>query len=259
MDLRKKPLQLLVCLALSHTAWAEDREPSATPYRPSVSAPAAMSEPGWLDLEFGGQRSKGGGDKTRDSLPVALKLAFDKDWGLVLGSELGVRRTDLGGSIFTGAGDVTTLIKHRIATANEDTAWGFAAGVKLPTARDSIGSGKTDFILNGIFSKDFAGDNHLDANLGLTRLGAYGPGEGRIQYGWAAALSHTLNDRWSVFAEPSGTYRSSVASTAQLMVGASYSYSKRTVFDVAVARGLTSATPHWQLQAGGTVLLARLW
>lgn len=218
-----------------------------------------MSEPGWLDFEFGGQRSKGGGDKTRDSMPVTAKLAFNSDWGLVLGSELGIRRTDLGGKTFNGAGDVTALVKHRWATASEDMAWGAMAGVKLPTANDDVGSGKTDLILTGIFSKDFSGSNHLDINLGVTRLGAYGPGEGRMQYGWAAALSHGLNDQWSLFAEPSGTYRHAVPSTAQLMLGASYAYTRRTVFDVALARGLTSATPHWQLQAGVTVLLARLW
>ena len=259
MNSRKKLLLFVLCLALSHTACAEDNEPAATPYRPSVSSPAAMSEPGWLDVEFGWQRSKGGGDKIRDSMPVAAKLAFNKDWGIVLNSEVGVRRTDFSDTLFTGVGDVTALIKHRIATASDDTAWGFAAGVKAPTAKDSIGSGKTDLIFNGIFSKDFAGDNHLDANLGATRLGAYGPGEGRMQFGWAAALAHTVNEQWSVFAEPSGTYRSSVASTAQLMIGASYSYSKRAVFDFAVARGVTSATPDWQVQVGVTFLLGRLW
>jgi hypothetical protein len=259
MNLRKKPLLVLVCLAFGQTAFAEDSEPAATPYRPSVSAPAALSEPGWLDVEFGGQRTRGGGDKVRDSLPVAVKLAFNKDWGVVLGSELGVRRTDPSDAVFTGVGDLTVLIKHRIATASEDTAWGFAAGAKLPTAKDSIGSGKTDLILNGIFSTDFAGGNHLDANLGVTRLGAYGPGEGRNQYGWAAAVSHTINEQWSVFVEPSGTYRNSVPSTAQLMVGASYTYNKRAVFDFGVARGLSSASPDWQLQVGVTFLLARLW
>lgn len=256
---RNKPFLMIACLALGHAARAQDNEPAATPYRPSVSAPAAMSAPGWLDFEFGGQRSRGGGDKTRDSLPVTAKLAFNKDWGIVLGSELGLRRTDQGGNFFTGAGDVTALIKHRFSTADEDTAWGAQAGVKLPTAKNSLGSGKTDLIVTGIFSQDFAGNNHLDANLVLTRLGAYAPGEGRMQFGWAAAVAHTIDDRWSVFAEPSGTYRHSAPATAQLMAGASYNYSKRAVFDFSVARGLTSATPHWQLQGGVTLLLARLW
>ncbi|CAN5422806.1 hypothetical protein BH11PSE11_BH11PSE11_01610 [soil metagenome] len=258
MNARTRPL-LLALLALSQAANAEVSEPAATPYRPSVSAPAAMSEPGWLDMEFGWQRSKGGGDRIRESFPVAAKLAFNKDWGVVLNSELGVRRTDFSDAVFTGMGDVTLLLKHRMPTASEDAAWGIMAGAKLPVAKDSIGSGKTDLILNGIYSTDFSGNNHLDANLGVTRLGAYSPGESRNQYGWAAAFAHNLNEQWSVFVEPSGTYRRGASSTAQIMSGASYSYSKRAVFDFAVARGLAAAAPAWQVQAGVTVLLGRLW
>ena len=259
MNANVRSIFVLTGLTLSLAAQAEDAGPSATPYRPSVSAPAAMSEPGWLDLELGTQRNKGGGDKYRDSLPAAAKLAFNKDWGLVLNGELAVRRTDTDGNVFSGVGDVTAQLKHRIASADDATAWGWSAGVKLPSAKDSIGSGKSDLLLNGIFSSDFAGDNHIDANLGLTRLGAIGPGEGRWQLGWAAAVSHTLNDQWSLFAEPSGTYRKAVPTTSQLMVGAAYNYSKRAVFDIALARGLTNATPDWQLQAGVTLLLAKLW
>ena len=214
MAARTQALLLILCLAFVRTARADDHQPAATPYRPSVSAPAAMSEP--------------------------TKLAFNPDWGLVLGSELGVRRADFSGNTFNSAGDVTALVKHRFATASEDSAWGVMAGAKLPTANGDIGSGKTDLILTGIFSKDFAGSNHLDLNLGATRPGAYGAGEGRMQYGWAAAWSHGLNDQWSVFAEPSGTYHRAAPSTAQLMLGASYAMRRRTVFDVALARGLTS-------------------
>ena len=44
---------LMVSAAL-RTAIAAD-EPTATPYRPTVSTPAALSEAGWLELEAGGQ------------------------------------------------------------------------------------------------------------------------------------------------------------------------------------------------------------
>ncbi len=257
--MRTNQLLALALLCAAALARAADSQPAATPYRPSVSAPAALPEPGWLDVEFGAQRIKGGGDKLRDSLPFAAKLAFDADWGVVLGGELAVHRSDWSGPSFDGLGDTTLLLKRRIATADEGTAWGFSVGFKTPTAKDSIGSGKSDALLTGIFSSDFAGDLHLDANLAVTRLGASGPREGRSQYAWALALSRSLNERWSIFAEPSGGSRRGVASTAQLMVGASYSLSKRVVFDCAVARGLNGASPDWQLLAGVTLLLGRLW
>ena len=240
-------------------AQAEESEPGAVPYRPSVSSPAALPVPGWLDMEFGWQRTSGGGDKRRDSIPFSAKLAFNDAWGVVVGSEFQVRRVDQANAVFTGGGDTTLLLKHRIATADEATAWGIAAGIKAPTAKDTLGSGKSDVIVNGIFSSDFAEGYHLDANLTATRLGAGEAGEGRIQYGWAAALSRSLNDQWGIFVEPSGTRRGGTPSTAQLLAGASYNVSKRLVLDFAVAKGLNNATPDWQLMAGLTVLLGRLW
>lgn len=243
--------------AADHDATEDDV--AVTPYRPSVSSPAALPAPGWLDVEFGWQRAKGGEDKRRDSFPVAAKLAFNPDWGVVVGSELAARRTDLDGNVFNGVGDTTVLLKHRIAGATEATAWGIAAGYKLPTAKDTLGSGKRDQILSGIFSAEIAEVYNLDVNLTTTRLGVWGDGEGRSQQAWAAALSRSLDDRWGVFVEPSGSSRRGTASMTQLLVGTSYAYSKRTVFDIAVARRTSAAGPDWQLMAGVSMLLGRLW
>jgi hypothetical protein len=257
---RRGCLVIILAAVLGGTvAWAGENEPAATPYRPSVSSPAALSAPGWLDMEFGALRVSGGGDKRRDSIPYAAKLAFSDAWGVVLGGELQVRRVDQDGAAHTGIGDTTFMVKNRIATADEGTAWGIAAGFKSPTAKDAIGSGKSDAIVTGIFSSDFAGSYHVDANLTATRLGVWGAGEGRVQTGWAAAVSKSLNDRWGVFVEPSGTRRAGRASTAQLMFGATYNVSKRLVLDLAVAEGLNNATPDWQLMFGLTALIGQLW
>src|SRR5437016_3240382 len=48
-----------VLFSATQTLLAAD-EPAATPYRPSVSTPAALSEPGWLEGELGWQRTSGG-------------------------------------------------------------------------------------------------------------------------------------------------------------------------------------------------------
>lgn len=48
---------IMIALAISaqlSAAIAAD-EPSAAPYRPTVSTPANLSEPGWLELEAVGQ------------------------------------------------------------------------------------------------------------------------------------------------------------------------------------------------------------
>jgi len=239
-------------------AHAEQREVEATPYRPTVSNPADLPVPGWLEVEMGWQRIKGGGDNRRDSFPVLAKLAFSEDWGILVGSELGVRRTDLNNNLYTGSGDTTLLLKHRIPDGSEGSAWGIEAGFKSPTARDTIGSGKTDYIVNGIYSSDFA-KNHLDLNFNATYIGAIAAGEDRTQYGWAAALSHSLDDQWGIFGELSGNTRRGTNATAQFMAGTSYNYSKRMVFDAGGAWGLNGASPDWTLFAGMTVLLGQLW
>jgi len=239
-------------------ACAEELEPSATPYRPTITNPADLSAPGWLELEAGLQRIEGGSDKQRDSVPLLFKLAFSEDWGILVGGETGVRRTDLSNEVFSGNGDTTFLIKHRISAATEGTAWGVEAGYKAPTAPDTIGSGKSDAIVSAIYSTDI-GRHHLDLNLSATQLGAYADGEGSIQYGWAAGVSHVLNDRFGAFAELSGVSRSAVATQAQMMAGASYNLSKRVVLDAGASWGLNKASQEWTVFAGVTTLLGRLW
>lgn len=240
------------------TVYAEESEPTATPYRPTVSNPADLSEPGWLEVEFGLQRIKGGSDRQRDSFPALAKLAFSENWGILVGGELGVRRTDMDDVLYKGGGDTIVMLKHRIPTSTEGTAWGVEAGFKSPTANDNIGSGKTDYILNGIYSTDFSG-NHLDLNLGATRVGAIASNEGRVLYNWASSVSRNLDEKWGVFGELSGTHQRDMPALSQFMAGASYNFSKRVVFDAGASTGLTATAQDWSVFAGVTVLLDKLW
>lgn len=247
-----------ILIISSSVAKAEDATPTATPYRPTVSNPATLSEPGWLEMELGWQTTKGGSDKWRSSLPFLAKLAFTEDWGILIGNELAVRRTDFDDVKYDGIGDTTFIVKHRISTGTKGTDWGVEAGYKLPTAQDTIGSGKGDFIINGIYSTDFS-DNHLDLNLGATHLGAINEGDGRLQYNWAASVSHNLNEKWGVFGELSGVYQQNVSAQSQFMTGASYNFSNRIVFDGGATIGLATASQDWSIFTGVTVLLGNLW
>ncbi len=254
-------IALVMLAGVMRAAWAAEDQSAATPYRPTVSNPADLSQPGWLEMEFGWQRIKGGsssGDKRRESTPVLVKLAFSENWGILVGSELSVRRTDTENAFYKGAGDTTFTLKHRIPTTTEGSAWGIEAGYKSPTAKDTIGSAKADTILNAIFSTDFSG-NHLDLNLGASRLGAITEEQGRIQTNWAASLSRNLDDQWGLFGELSGSYQRGAPALSQFLAGASYNYSKRLVFDVGATTGLAKASQNWSVFAGVTVLLGKLW
>lgn len=224
----------LVCLA--------DEGPPVTPYRPSVSSPAALPAPGQLELELGGLGQRDHGAR-RSSLPYALKLGFNPEWGVVVSGEALVSQRGPGGPRERGFGDTAFTLKHAWM-AGEGEAYGVELTARAPTAKTAIGSGKADYTLNGICSHDF-GAVHMDANLNATRIGAQAPGEGRMQTGASASFSMPVNDKWGATVELAGTRRGGTPSTAQVLAAAAYSPHPRLTIDVGVARGLNRATPQW--------------
>jgi hypothetical protein len=246
----------LTCFAL--TAQAADDTPTVTPYRPSVSSPAALSVPGWLEVEAGVQSSNAVDPTHRQTLPYTLKLAFTPDWGIRVGGDAFVRQRNADGTTDRGFGDTSIVLKRRFAI-DDASAFGAELGVKFPTARDSLGSGHTDTGLNGIYSSDFAPDWHIDVNLMATHLGGVDAGTSAWQKGWAGSLSRNLNDKWSAGFELSGTQRRGADSTAQALVSTSYSLSPGAVIDFGVSKGLNTASGGWSVFSGITFLAARLF
>jgi hypothetical protein len=242
------------------TAWAESEsheQPSVTPYRPSVSTPAELSAPGWLEIEGGVSLARADGNARRDSLPYTIKLAFTSDWGVRIGGDAWVRQTDETGQQPRGVGDSSIVLKRRFAVS-ETSAFGLEAGANLPTGHKGISNGKPDYLLNGIYSADL-GAYHADLNLALTRIGNIPADAGRTQTLWAASLSKTLNERWSLGSEISGTRQRGVDSTKQLLLSASYGVSKSLVLDAGVSRSLRSGVSDWSVFTGFTVLAGRVF
>jgi len=79
-------------------------------------------------------------------------------------------------------------------------AVGFEAGASLPTARQSLGQGRTDYLGNLIVSQDIA-DLRIDINAGVTRKGFKEEELDRLRYSWAVAASHPLTERWGIAGE----------------------------------------------------------
>jgi len=246
----------LALLALGSAAHAADGDDDAiTPYRPSVSSPAQLPLPGQIEVELGGLHARSD-DARRSSLPYALKLAFTKEWGVVIGGEAHVWAHDDAGRA-QGPGD-TLLVLKRAWLVDDATELGVELGAKLPTANDSIGSGRADYTLNTIFSRDI-GPVHMDANLNSTRLGAFDDGTGRTQFGASASFSGALSDHWGLTGELSGTHRSGTPNSSQLLAAVTYSPSKRLTFDVGIARAVRPTPATTQVFAGVVFPLAKLW
>lgn len=235
-----------------------DPEPAVTPYRPSVSTPAALPAPGWLEVEAGWERGRSESSSHRDALPYTLKLALSPDWGLRVGGQAWVREVDASGTARRGAGDTGFVLKRRFAI-NDASAFGMELGVIAPTASGGLGSGHTDVGLNGIYSADFFEVWHTDLNLTATRLGDDSSGGSRWQTGWAGSFSRNLNDRWSVTGELSGTQQRGADHTAQMLFAASYSMSRRIALDAGVSKGLNRASGDWTVFAGMTFLAFKLF
>ena len=247
-----------VCSAHADSAM----KPEATPYRPTVSTPAALSAPGWLEAEFGAidvdDRHDASGTPRRDSLPYTFKYAFSEDWGVRLGGEALVHARPDDGREETGFGDTSIVAKRRFAL-NDDAAFGLEVGVLAPTARRALqlGSGKPDWSVNGIYSVDFAGW-HADLNALETRMGAHDTGSSRWQALGAVALSHPIATRWTLAGEVSGTTQRGQSGTAQALGAVSYALRPSCVFDIGAAHGLNRASPVWQVFTGVTIVLEKL-
>jgi hypothetical protein len=240
------------------SAQAEE-DASVTPYRPTVSNPAALSAPGWLEMEAGIARQSPGDGSRRTSLPYQMKYAFSPDFGILLGGDARVMQTDAEGNGLRGAGDTQLLLKHRwgLGEGEDAPALGLEWGVKSPTARSGLGSGKTDYIVNGIYSAELGG-NTWDLNLNATRLGAWDEGSGRTQTGWATTLSRPLDARWSIAGELSGTARRGVARETQALFAVGYALSKRVVLDAGFAVGASRAAADRSIFFGVSFLVEKL-
>ncbi len=247
----------LLALAPS-TAVAADDEPAAVPYRPSVSTPAALSTPGWIEVETGVLHEHAGAPAFRDSVPATLKLAFSPDWGVRVGADAWVRQRDDTGRRTSGIGDTAVVVKRRFAV-DDASAFGLEAAVVLPTARRGLGgSRQASYGVNGICSGDF-GRWHTDINVVATRSGDAEPGTSRLQWLGAASLSTAIDDYWGVVGELSGTNQRGTDAMRQLLVAASYNVSKRLVLDAGAARSLRSGTPTWSAFTGFTWLAGRVF
>ena len=255
--MRFGPVVLLLLLSVASTARADDDEPRTTPYRPSVSTPAALSAPGWLEIEAGWQHNHAD-DSRRDSIPLSFKLAFDPDWGIRLGNEAWVRqRSDAGER--SGFGDTSLVLKRRFGI-DDDQAFGLEGSVTVPTGKNGIGfgSGKPDYAVNAIYSGDF-GAWHTDLNLLAARLGQPDPGASRTLWLFAGSLSRQLDDRWAVVGEYADTRQSGAEDSRQLLLAASYNLSKRMTLDAGAARSVRRGDSTWSAFTGLTWLAARLF
>jgi hypothetical protein len=224
----------------------------AAPYRPTISNPADLPVPGHLEWEAGGLSLYDRGGESHRSVPYLLKYAFTEDFGVLLGGESWV--ADRSGADSTnGWGDTSVALKFRHSVA-QSTAIGLEVGVSLPTASAALGSGHSDFSMNGIISTELDAYD-VDVNLSYTQLGVSDPGAGRGIVGWAVAASHAIVGPWGFAAEFSGLEQKGVPSATQFLAALTYSLRPTVVLDCGSLFGLDRGAPRYGAFAGMTVLV----
>jgi hypothetical protein len=241
---------------------AEEDVPSVTPYRPTVSNPAVLSRPGWLEVESGWINSTATDNSTRGSLPYTFKLAFSNNFGVMLGGEAFVDQVDTSGAHTKGGGDTSLLLKNKWSVSEDGgSAFGMEYGFISPTAQSGLGagSGKTDYLVNGIFSTDLSG-NTIDLNVNVTELGNVQADESSKLWGWAATWSTALNDTWGIAAEFSGASRQGKDPNSQFLAAVNYATSKRVVWDAGFASAINPlpGAMQWSVFAGVSVLVGKI-
>jgi hypothetical protein len=245
---------VVAMLLIPAAASADDSgdELKATPYRPTVSNPADLPVPHHFEWEAGGYSERDFGDARHVSVPYLLKYAFTEDVGVLVGGESVVADRS-GGDTTRGWGDTSVTMKFHHALS-ESTGIGLEAGATLPTASRDLGSGHTDYTLNGIVSTEVASCD-VDINVNYTRLGTADPGTAREQFGWAVDASHDLSGKWGLAGEFSGSNQRGTHGTAQFLTALSFTASPRLVFDWGGLFGLNRESPRYGVFAGMTRLM----
>lgn len=244
---------LAIELTMAQSAVAE--EVKVTPYRPTVTNSAGLSVPGWLELETGVATQDEQDGSRQNSLPYLFKLAFTPDFGVLLGGDGYLAQRAADGSRVSGGGNTSLLLKHRFEMDRAEL--GCEYGFKAPTAANGLGSGKRDYILNGIYSRNI-GQHELDTNLNVTKLGDSQPGESSYEYGMSATVFHALQNGWGGMAELSGTARSGTLPRSQWLIAANYEWSSRLVLDIGVSSGIDKRSHRYAVFAGMSMLLGKV-
>jgi hypothetical protein len=212
----------------------------------------------------------------RSSFPSLRQntTVFELDYGLLKNVEIGVDGPliAISNSRITtpktpfGFGDLDFHVKYNFLRERKGSrlpAMTLTVNVELPTgnAREQLGSGLTDYFLNGILQKSVTKETKLRLNGGILFAGNGTTGaigirqRGRVFVG-GISLVKQFTPKLDLGAEITGAVTSSLKlSRGQLqgLIGGNYQMTKKMSFDFGIVAGKFSASPRAGLQVGISV------
>jgi len=257
------PLRILAAAAFLWLWAADAAAQDINPDRPDLTTSAEIVPAGALQIETGleYERARVGGGPTERQLSVQATLRL----GLTPAVEISLEGVPFvwlrAAEDDYGSGDYTLGLKYRFHAPAPDGAGPALAlkpFVKLPTAREPIGSERPDFGALLLMTLGLPWGLSLDANAGVAAIGQRRP-DGFIPQGIASAsLSWAVTERLSTITElffstkDERAGRDSLLTTVALM----YRVTPRLAVDAGMRTTLTGQGPDWSAFVG---LSVRLW
>lgn len=247
-----------VALLCAGAAAQTDDIPEANPARPTVSTPATLPPPGYLQFETGSLGAATSPEfSTRIGINQVTRFAFTSRFDVFSITEPYVHstgeRTQIGsGEVFLGA--------QAVVIPGEDARPTIAVSYirrlyESPVPELDLGTFRESGLL---LVSDDLGKFHFDGNLVITQQTEHGVR--RAQNGQTLSISHpagkfTISGEIWTFSQPFLASRA-----VGVLWSASYPVRKNLVIDAGFDRGATSTSTHWEGFAGFTyVLPRRLW
>jgi hypothetical protein len=228
---------------------------------PALAARPLATDDAWtvgkdkfqLETGFDFARQDNHDREIRPSLTVSYGLLERMDAGI--GSACFFVRPKEGENE-NGFGDTDLKLKYRLLDEKNWTpAFAVTGKLKIPTASESkgLGSGKTDFGINTIVTKNLSKKWVLHLNLGYTFIGEHGVNN---EFNYSAAAQFILSEKWVVVGEIVGVNNFNGRKGDDLisgLLGANYLISENIIWDAGVEIGMSKAAPNFRLTTGLTV------
>jgi hypothetical protein len=230
--------------------------------RPDVANSAKTVPRGQFQIESGvaysRERTGGAPTQYRTSLEATLRAGLTPSLEVRLEGEPVVHQRQ--GESVTNLGDLKLALKYRFLDPPEGSSWPALAVlpyVKLPTARDPIGSERTDVGITGIASFDLPADFSLDVNGGIAAVGQRDPTGYLVQGSASASLARTVINDVVVFVELFYSSRDTRDGRYGLGTGAGmlYRIGRRAAVDLGVETSLAGQSPDYTVRSGFTIRL----
>ncbi len=157
-----------------------------------------------------------------------------------------------------GFGDTALKIKYRLVDQKDwIPSFAISGTLIIPTASESrgLGSGKTDFNINTIFTWNLSKRWQLYANAGYTFIGEHGADN---EFNYSTAGQFLLSDKWALVGEIVGVNNFNGRKgddPISGLLGVQYLITESIVWDAGVDIGMNKAAPDFRITTGLTLFL----